>query len=403
MPDPQQQPSPARVRPAIPTTVWALGFVSLLMDVSSEMIQTLLPLYLSAGLGVSVLAIGFIEGLSVAIATATKFFSGVLADISQRNKPLAVLGYGLGALSRLIFPIAGTVDLVVMAKAMDRVGKGIRGTPRDALIAAVSPPDIRGASFGLRKSLDTVGGFLGPLVAIAVMMLMAGNIVAVFWIAAIPAALAIVVLLVFVHEPKTAQPANRPRFRLSQSLKLNRAVWAVIGIAALVMLARFSEAFVLLKSLDAGFTPTWVPLSMVIMHVAYGLTAYPVGRLSDRVGRDGLLICSLVFLIVAHLTLAFANNVALYIAGTVLWGLHMGFSQGLLGAMIADTTPNALKGSAFGTFNLVTGVVVLAGNTAAGWFWESYGSAMPFLIGAAISAVAIVLLCIKMLRAARSV
>ncbi|MBB3810116.1 MFS transporter [Pseudochelatococcus contaminans] len=403
MPDPQQQPSPARVRPAIPTTVWALGFVSLLMDVSSEMIQTLLPLYLSAGLGVSVLAIGFIEGLSVAIATATKFFSGVLADISQRNKPLAVLGYGLGALSRLIFPIAGTVDLVVMAKAMDRVGKGIRGTPRDALIAAVSPPDIRGASFGLRKSLDTVGGFLGPLVAIAVMMLMAGDIVAVFWIAAIPAALAIVVLLVFVHEPKTAQPANRPRFHLSQSLKLNRAVWAVIGIAALIMLARFSEAFVLLKSLDAGFTPTWVPLSMVIMHVAYGLTAYPVGRLSDRVGRDGLLICSLVFLIVAHLTLAFADNVALYIAGTVLWGLHMGFSQGLLGAMIADTTPNALKGSAFGTFNLVTGVVVLAGNTAAGWFWESYGSAMPFLIGATISAVAIVLLCIKMLRAARSV
>ncbi|WP_454683379.1 MFS transporter [Ancylobacter moscoviensis] len=379
----------------IPPTVWALGLVSLLMDISSELIQTLLPLYLAAGLGVSVLAIGFIEGLSVAIATVTRLFSGLLADWSRRNKPLAIAGYGLGALSRLIFPLATSVDQIVLAKAMDRVGKGIRSTPRDAIIATVSPPEIRGESFGLRKSLDTVGGFLGPLIAILAMTLMAGDIVSVFWIATIPAALAMAVLILAVHEPKTGAAAKRPAFRLSRSFRLNRAVWGVIGIASVLMLARFSEAFVLLKALEAGFSPSWVPLSMVVMHAAYGLTAWPVGRLSDRIGRTGLLIWSLMFLMAAHLTLAFAGSVSVYIAGTVLWGLHMGFSQGLLGAMVADATPDDLKGSAFGAINLATGVVVLAGNTAAGWLWQSQGSQAPFLVGAGLSAAALALLAAR--------
>ncbi|WP_353471610.1 MFS transporter [Salipiger sp. H15] len=382
----------APTRPAIPATVWMLGIVSLLMDVSSEMVNALLPLYLAGGLGASVLAIGVIEGLSVAIATLTKFLSGVLADASGRAKPLAVLGYGLGALSRLIFPLAASLDLIVLAKAMDRVGKGIRGTPRDALIAAVTPPEIRGASFGLRKSLDTVGGFVGPLVAVAAMLLLGGNILAVFWIAAFPAALAVLVLVLAVREPEAPRAAKRGGFRLSDSLRLNRAVWGVIALASLIMLARFSEAFVLLKSLEAGFSPTWVPLSLVVMHAAYGLTAYPVGRLSDRIGNTGLLLCSLGFLVAAHLVLALAGSVWVYVLGTVLWGLHMGFSQGLLGAMIAGATPEALKGSAFGTFNLVTGAVVLAGNTLAGWLWQSAGSQVPFLVGAAISLVAMLLI-----------
>lgn len=383
---PQPRP-PAKAMP-IPLTVWLLGIVSLLMDISSEMINALLPLYLAAGLGASALAIGFIEGLSVAIATATKFLSGIVSDISGRAKPLAVLGYGLGALSRLIFPWAVSLDQIVLAKAMDRVGKGIRGTPRDAMIAAVSPPEIRGASFGLRKSLDTVGGFLGPLIAIAAMILLAGNIQSVFWLAAIPAALCMIVLIFFVKEPAGSRERKRGGFRLSDALRLNRAVWAVIALASVIMFARFSEAFVLLKALEAGFTSAWVPLSLVIMHAAYGITAFPVGRLSDRIGTSGLLICSLGFLIAAHMTLAFATTVSAYILGTVLWGLHMGFSQGLLGAMIAAATPDHLKGSAFGTFNLVTGIVVLAGNTCAGWLWHSTGSATPFLVGAGLSAAA---------------
>ena len=391
----RDQRSESSVKPPIPATVWALGFVSLFMDVSSEMIQTLLPLYLVSGLGVSVLAVGLIEGFSVAVATATKFISGALADRSRRNKPLAVLGYGLGALSRLIFPLATTLDLIVLAKSMDRVGKGIRGAPRDALIAAATPPEIRGASFGLRKSLDTVGGFLGPILAVGAMLALAGNIVAVFWLAAIPAALAMLILILAVREPATAAPPKASGFRWAEALKLNRAVWGVIGLAALIMLARFSEAFLILKSLEAGFSAVWAPLAMVIMHVAYGLTAYPVGRRSDRIGRGGLLLWSLAFLIAAHLTLAFAATPSVYIFGTVLWGLHMGFSQGLLGAMIAEATPNDLKGSAFGAFNLVTGVVALASNAAAGALWWAWGSSAPFLMGAGLSLLAMLILTLR--------
>jgi MFS family permease len=364
------------------------------MDVSSEMVQTLLPLYLASGLGASMLAIGFIEGLSVAIATASKFLSGVLADWSRRSKPIAVLGYGLAALSRLLFPLAGSVDLIVLAKAMDRVGKGIRGTPRDAMVAAVTPAEIRGASFGLRKSLDTVGGFIGPILATLLMILLAGNIVAVFWWAAIPAALAMCVLLFGVREPANSPGPGKSNYRLVEGLRLNRRVWLVIGLASLITLARFSEAFVILKALDAGWSANWVPLSMVIMHAVYGLAAYPVGRLSDRIGNRMLLIWSLVFLLAAHSTLAYAETVWIYILGTVLWGLHMGFSQGLLGSMIAGAMPAHLKASAFGTFSLVTGLVRLLGNTAAGWLWYSSGSAAPFLAGAALSAIGIALLLI---------
>lgn len=382
-------------RPSIPLTVWMLGFVSLLMDVSSEMINALLPLYLVGGLGVSALAVGFIEGLSVAIATITKFLSGVLSDIAGRAKPLAVLGYGLGALSRLIFPLAASLDHIVLAKAMDRVGKGIRGTPRDAIIAAVAPPQIRGASFGLRKSLDTVGGFAGPLIAVAAMIALAGDILSVFWIALIPATLCMIVLIFFVKEPQGSYRPKRGSFRLRDAFRLNRAVWTVIALASVIMLARFSEAFVLLKALEAGFSATWVPLALVIMHAAYGLTAWPVGHLSDRIGNRGLLLCGLGFLVAAHLVLAFAVSVWAYLLGTVLWGLHMGFSQGLLGAMIANATPDHLKGSAFGTFNLTTGLVVLIGNVLAGWLWQSAGTAVPFLVGAALSLLAMTVIAAR--------
>ncbi|MEQ8832352.1 MAG: MFS transporter [Alphaproteobacteria bacterium] len=379
---------------AMPATVWMLGIVSLLMDVSSEMVQSLLPIYLAGGLGASALAIGFIEGLSVAVATVTKFLSGLFTDWSRRAKPLAILGYGLAALSRLIFPLAISIDQIAMAKAMDRVGKGIRGAPRDALIAAVTPPEIRGAGFGLRKSLDTVGGFAGPIAAVGAMILLAGDIAAVYWLAVIPAVLAVIVLVVGVREPAGQRTAAKPDFRLKDALRLNRAVAGVIAFAAVITLARFSEAFILLKALDTGFAATWVPLALVLMHAVYGLAAYPVGMLSDRIGTKGLLAWSLVFLVIAHLVLGLSDTVGAFLIGTVFWGLHMGFSQGLLGAMIAAAAPDTLKGSAFGAFNLVTGAVVLFGNTAAGWLWVSAGSPAPFLAGAAISLIALGVLLI---------
>ncbi|WP_348540052.1 MFS transporter [Shimia sp. R11_0] len=281
-----------------------------------------------------------------------------------------------------------TLDQIVLAKALDRVGKGIRGAPRDAILTAASPPELRGASFGLRKSLDTVGGFLGPLIAVGAMLWLAGNIQQVFWLATIPAALCMAVLIFYVKEPAGETAIKRSSFRLAEALRLTPKVWMVIGLTSVIMLARFSEAFVLLKALDIGISATWVPLSLVVMHAAYGLTAYPVGRLSDRIGSSGLLLCSLAFLVAAHLTLAVAGSVWGYVVGTVLWGLHMGFSQGLLGAMIASATPDHLKGSAFGTFNLVTGLVVLVGNTAAGAFWHGFGAQTPFLVGAGLTVLA---------------
>lgn len=319
--------APPRQSIAIPRTVWVLGVVSLLMDISSEMIQTLLPLYLVAGLGASAIAIGFIEGLSVAIATITKLFSGMISDWTGRRKPLAVLGYGLGALSKPIFPLASSIGWIVVAKAVDRVGKGIRGTPRDALIADVTPPEIRGASFGLRKSLDTVGGFVGPLAAIGLMLATDGDMIVIFWIAAIPAFLAVALLIIGVKEPEQPPSSSKgmPRFR--DAGRLNRAVWIVIGVSSLLTLARFSEAFLLLKSQQAGLSLAWIPVTMVVMHAVYGLTAYPVGYLSDRIGRRSMIALSLVFLIAADLALATAQTLPMLFAGIVLWACIWDFRK----------------------------------------------------------------------------
>lgn len=375
---------------SIPRSVWLLGLVSMLMDVSSEMVQTLLPLYLVTGLGASAITVGLIEGFAVATAMTTRLFAGVLSDWSGQRKPLILFGYGLAALSRPIVPLADTVGWIAGARFLDRVGKGIRSAPRDALIADVTPLELRGASFGLRKSLDTVGGFIGPLVAIGLMLLSGDNFTIVFWIAAVPALIAVSVIVVGIEEPTASVPGKRGEHpRLAALFQLDPAVWAVIGLCVVLTFARFSEAFLLLKAQQTGFALAWVPLIMVLMHLVYGLTAYPVGALSDRIGRHGMLTVSLVFLIAADLVLAFAATPAPLIAGIVLWGLHMGFSQGILATLIADRAPAVARGTAFGALNLATGLAVLAGNLIAGILWESYGAAATFLNGAAFAALAL--------------
>lgn len=375
---------------AIPRSVWLLGLVSMLMDISSEMVQTLLPLYLVTGLGASAITVGLIEGLAVAVAMTTRLFAGVLSDWSGQRKPLILIGYGLAALSRPIVPLADTIGWIAGARFLDRVGKGMRSAPRDALIADVTPPELRGASFGLRKSLDTVGGFVGPLVAIGLMLVSGDNFTTVFWIAAVPAVIAVAVIVVGVEEPAVSAASRRgERPRLAALFQLGPSVWAVIGLCALLTFARFSEAFLLLKAQQTGFALAWIPLIMVLMHLVYGLTAYPVGILSDRIGRRGMLTVSLVLLIAADLVLAFAQSPAQLIAGVVLWGLHMGFSQGILATLIADRAPAAARGTAFGALNLATGLAVLAGNLVAGILWESYGAAATFLNGAAFATLAL--------------
>jgi len=380
---------------AIPRGVWMLGLVSLFMDVSSEMIHALLPLYLVGVLGASALAVGFIEGIAEATAMITKIVSGVLSDWLGRRKLLAAVGYGLSAFTKPIFPLAPNLGWIVAARFVDRAGKGIRGAPRDALVADLSPQAVRGASFGLRQSLDTVGAFLGPLAAIALMALTGDNFTFVFWVAILPAFASFGLITFGVEEPvRGARKSNGRRLVWRDALGLPRAFWIVVTAAAILTLARFSEAFLLLKARDVGLAVALVPAVYVVMNIAYALSAYPAGALSDRLGRGGLLLSGVALLVLADLALAFAAALPGVALGTVIWGLHMGLTQGLLAALVADTAPEDLRGTAFGIFNLVGGVALLLASVIAGALWDVYGPMMTFLAGAAITSVALVWLAV---------
>lgn len=386
-------PSPAYTGwRAIPAGIWALGFVSMLMDTSSEMIHGLLPVYMVTVLGTSALAVGFIEGIAEATASITKIFSGVLSDWLGTRKFLAALGYGLAAFTKPIFPLASSVNWLITARFLDRLGKGIRGAPRDALVADISPPHLRGASFGLRQSLDTTGAFLGPLTAIILMWLTAGHFATVFWIAVIPAFLSLGLILVAVREPDRPKHLRRVRMPLSRRelSRLGPIYWWIVAIAAVFTLARFSEAFLVLRAQSIGLPLMLVPAVLVVMNIAYALTAYPAGILSDRVERLTVLFLGLLLLLLADVVLALATGVAGVAAGVLLWGLHMGFTQGLLATLIADTAPPELRGTAFGMFNLITGLALLVASVIAGALWDAVGPQGTFLAGAAFTIVTLI-------------
>ncbi|HXV29773.1 MAG TPA: MFS transporter [Sinorhizobium sp.] len=378
-------------RRCLPVGIWALGFVSMFMDISSEMIHALLPVYMVTVLGTSTFAVGLIEGIAEATAAITKVFSGALSDWLGRRKLLAALGYGLAALTKPIFPLAPSVEWLVLARFVDRIGKGIRGAPRDALVADIAPPDLRGASFGLRQSLDTVGAFIGPLLAIGLMWLMADHFQAVFWFAVIPALLSVGLILFAVHEPERPKTLRRVRMPLHRDelRRLGSAYWWVVAIAAVFTLARFSEAFLILRAQSIGLAPALVPIVLVVMSLVYALSAYPVGVLSDRVNRFTLLVLGLILLLLADLVLAFTAGIIALGSGVVLWGLHMGFTQGLLTTLVAETAPPELRGTAFGMFNLVSGVALLLASIIAGALWDIAGPEATFLAGAGFTAVTI--------------
>jgi MFS family permease len=381
-----------RGRPPVSRTVWTLGLVSMLMDVSSEMIHSLLPVFLVGSLGASVATVGLIEGVGEATANLTKVFSGGLSDRLGKRKLLAVLGYGLAALSKPLFPLATGASTVMLARFLDRFGKGVRGAPRDALIADVTPPEIRGAAFGLRQALDTVGAFAGPLVAIGLMAVLANDVRAVFWWAILPAAAAVLLLLIGVEEPRGLAAAARPGAgrRWAGAARLGGGFWAVATLGAVFTLARFSEAFLILRARDAGLPLGLAPLALIVMNVVYALVAAPAGRLSDRIDRRVILAASLVVLIMADLALGFGGSLAAALAGAGMWGLHMGLSQGLLSAMVADSAPAERRGVAFGLFNLVAGAALLVASALAGALWQTFGAAATFSAGAGFALVALV-------------
>jgi MFS family permease len=372
----------------IPGGIWALGFVSLLMDVSSEMIHSLLPVFLVTVLGASTVMVGVIEGVGEATASISKLFSGWLSDRLGRRKGLTVAGYGLGALSKPLFAIAPTASWVLGARFTDCLGKGIRGAPRDALVGDLAPPGVRGAAYGLRQSLDTVGAFAGPLLAIGLMELFDDAFRLVFWLAVLPAISAVVVLVVGVHEPAGTRPASRARLplRWTDVRRLSGRFWAVVAVGFVLTLARFSEAFLILRAEEAGLPIALLPLVLVVMNVVYAASAYPVGALSDRVDRRLLLAIGFAVLILADVVLAVAPGILTVMLGVGLWGLHMGMTQGLFAALVADVVPADVRGTGFGLFHLASGVALLLASLVAGMLWAFIGAPATFLAGAIMAA-----------------
>ncbi|AEW74534.1 YajR [Enterobacter ludwigii] len=369
----------------IPRGVWVVGGVSMLMDISSESIHSLLPLFMVTTLGTSVLVIGLIEGLAEATALFIKVFSGAISDYLGKRKGLALLGYGLGALSKPFFALASSSGMVLGARLMDRAGKGIRGAPRDALVADITPPELRGAAYGLRQSMDTTGAFLGPLLAVGLMLLLHNDFRAVFWIALIPGFLSVALLYFGLKEPKTPVEHKRTNPIKRENLtRLGKSCWWVIGLGAVFTLARFSEAFLVLRAQQSGVPLALIPLVMVVMNVIYSFSAYPFGKLSDSMSHTRLLQWGLVVLIAADVVLALSTHWTGIIVGVALWGMHMGMTQGLLAAMVAKTAPADLRGTAFGLFSMVSGVGLLMASVGAGAIWELWGAEYTFYAGAVI-------------------
>ena len=374
----------------IPSGIWVLGFVSLLMDISSEMIHSLLPLFMVTVLGTSTIVVGLVEGLAESLALIVKVFSGTLSDYWGKRKGLALFGYALGAFTKPLFAIASGVDLVLTARLLDRVGKGVRGAPRDALVADIAPPHLRGAAFGLRQSLDTVGAFLGPLLAVGLMLLWSNDFRAVFWVAIVPGLMAVGLLLFGIQEP-----AHRQAFKGKNPIqwealsRLRSTYWWVVGFGAIFTLARFSEAFLLLRAQQSGIPIALVPLVMVAMNVIYACSAYPFGKLSDRMSHTHLLTLGLLVLITADLVLATSDHWSVVLVGVGLWGLHLGMTQGLLAAMVANTVPADLRGTAYGFFNLAGGMAMLIASVLAGFLWDRLGASFTFYAGAMLCGIAL--------------
>lgn len=377
---------------ALPGGIWALGFVSLFMDISSESIHSLLPVFLVSVLGASTETVGLIEGLGEATASVSKLFSGWLSDRLGNRKALTIIGYGLGALSKPFFAISPSAGWVLGARFSDRLGKGIRGAPRDALIGDITPSELRGAAYGLRQSLDTVGAFAGPLLAMSLMAIFHNSFRTVFWLAIIPGLVSVLILAVFVREPAQQQLAAKPGFpiRWSELNRFNTAFWIAVAVSAILTLARFSEAFLVLRAQQAGLSLALIPMVLVVMNIVYALTAYPMGILSDRVDRRIILGLGFVVLILADAMLAVAPNIVFVMVGIGLWGLHMGMTQGLLAALVADAAPKDLRGTAFGLFNFLSGVALLLASLVAGALWQTIGPSAAFLAGAGFTATGLI-------------
>lgn len=363
-------------------SVIALGCVSLLMDMSSESIHALLPLFMVEALGLTALAVGLLDGFAEALPFVVKPVSGWLSDRFRNRKGLTVAGYGLAALAKPLFALAGGLGLIVTARLIDRMGKGIRGAPRDALIADLTEPRLRGQAFGLRQSMDTVGAILGPVLAAILIGMWLGDYQTAFWFASIPAGLAMVVLVVGVREPRSRTAAARPSESI-QTTPLSPAFWAITALAAAMALAKPSEAFLLLRAQAMGWSTGEIPLLLAAMNSAYALSAYPAGRFFDRLGERRLLATSLGALGLALLLLWSGSHPAMLWSAAIAWGLHLGTSQAVLAALISLHAPSARRGTAFGVYAGCLGGAFILNGAVVGVLWSRVDPqvALAFCIG----------------------
>lgn len=389
--NPESLSSTKGVDRRLPSGIWVLGFVSLFMDISSELVHSLLPIFMTTVLGASMVTLGIIEGVAEGIAATTKVFSGALSDYFRKRKILVVIGYAMGALSKPVFPLATSIGWVFGARFVDRIGKGIRGAPRDALIADITPPPLRGAAYGLRQALDSAGAFVGPVLAVVFMIMFTNDIKAVLWIAVIPAFIAVFLLIVALREPEPTESTtcSRNHLTLRDAKRLPLRYWFIVMLGAVFTLARFSEAFLILRAQDVGLAIAYVPAIMIVMNIVYSLFSYPAGVAADRLSARKLLVFGLGLLVVADVILAMAVSPPLAFLGVTFWGLHMAFTQGLLSKLVADTAPSDLLGTAFGVFNLVSGGVLLLASVIAGSLWSIYGASATFIAGASFAALAV--------------
>ncbi|MFL6744742.1 MAG: MFS transporter [Sphingomicrobium sp.] len=378
----------------MPRNVWVLGFVSLLMDLSSEIYHALLPAFITIVLGLPATALGAIDGIAEATANFAKLASGRLSDRSLKRKPWIVAGYGLAALSKPLFPLAANAPLVMAARFADRIGKGIRGSPRDAMVADETPPAIRGRAFGLRQSLDTVGALLAPLVAIGLMVLLADDLRAVYWLAVIPAAASFLLAWLALREPEQHLAPLKRSPLFAGFRQLEKDTRRLLAVGFLVALARFSEGFLILKGIEVGLSEAWSPLTLAVFNLAYVALAYPAGALSDRLSPRAILMAGLVVLIGGNVVLAESGSLIGVVLGTALWGAHMALTQGIFARMIADSAPEQLRATSFGAFWFVTGIAGLLASLGAGMLWDRDGSSATFLTSAAVAGAALAMLAL---------
>lgn len=371
----------------MPISIWILGTVSMFMDISSELIHSLLPIFAVTTLGVSMTFIGIMEGVAEAVALIIRMLSGPLSDYLQNRKLLSMLGYGLAAFSKLLFPLANSFNFLFMARLIDRIGKGIRGAPLEALVGDIAPQEIRGRSFALRQALDTVGAFLGPSFAIAGMLIFSGNIRLVLWLAVIPAFISFMIFTLFIKEPKIKHDKEN-KIKIVDIRNMGKIYWKIMAVSGVLMLARFSEAFLLLKAQVIGMPISFIPVIMILMNIVYSSTTYYAGVLSDRLNRKTVLLFGIMFLFIADIILGFADNYLLLMLGVVLWGIHMAFSQSVLSAMVTDTAPMRLRGTAYGIFNFICGIGILISSVIAGVLWDQFGSSVTFFVGAIFTLLA---------------